>query len=106
MYQDFSTLSPKQLLRQPAIALLLGVLPFWLFVGASSSTTINGQVVQQSHFNVLGLVLAGIGLAMAVRLLWGDFQAKQNWLPRTGLAILAALVCLAQLGYSVGLYSF
>lgn len=105
MRYDFSTLSWKELLRNPAIALVLAVLPIWLFTGAYSSTTINGQVVQESHFNLLGLVMSATGLGMALNVLLGDWRANQNWLPRSALAVMAALACIAQFTYSLGLYN-
>lgn len=95
--------TPFQRLRPPLIGLVLGILPLWLFVGTSESYSVNGQLVSQSRFNLLGLVLAGIGLAMVVRLLWNDGPWAERWLPRTVLAAIAVMVCLAQLAYSVGL---
>lgn len=105
MRYDFSTLSWKELLRKPAVALVLAILPIWLFTGAYSSTTIDGQVVQESHLNLLGLVLSGTGLGMALEVLWGDWRANQNWLPRSALAVVAALACIAQFAYSLDLYN-
>ncbi|QEN89852.1 hypothetical protein FZC33_27645 [Labrys sp. KNU-23] len=95
--------SPFQRLRPPLTGLVLGVLPLWLFVGTSESFSVNGQFVSQSRFNILGLVLAGIGLAMMIKLLWNDGPWARRWLPRTALAVVAAAICLVQLAYSVGL---
>lgn len=95
--------TPFQRLRPPLTSLVLGILPLWLFAGTSESFSVNGQLVSQSRFNILGLVLAGIGLAITARLLWNDGPWAQRWLPRTALAAVAAAICLVQLAYSVGI---
>jgi len=89
-------------IRNPLLALILGLLPFVVFVGASSSTRINGQTVSEENINVLGLALAAAGFVIVVRFL----RAKS---PRTTLSLilsgLAILVCAAQIPASLGLYS-
>ncbi len=103
------TLTPPSLwhrLRRPLIALILGVLPFWVFMGSVQQTTVNGKLVQDSSFNILGLILAVAGLVMAVKMLRkdGSYDEYERWLPRTLLTVVAALVCLFQIGQSAGLY--
>lgn len=105
------TLTPPSLwrrLRRPLIALLLGLLPFWVFMGSVQQTAVNGKLVQDSSFNILGILLAGIGLAMAIKMLRkdGSYGEYERWLPRTLLTIVAALVCLFQIGLAAGLYRF
>lgn len=95
--------TPFQRLRPALIGLALGILPLWLFMGTSESYSVNGQLVSQSRFNILGVVMAGIGLAMMVKLLWHDGPWSERWLPRTLLAVVAAVICAVQLAYSVGL---
>ena len=95
-------------LSAPAIALLLGILPFWLFFGFHQRATVNGRVVQDSGLNILGLVFAVAGIVMVFRMLRddGSYGHPPRWLPRTVLAVLAGLVCLFQAGQSLGLYRF
>lgn len=93
-------------LRAPLIAILLGVLPFWLFVGMSQTTTVNGKVVQDSSLNVLGVIMAIAGLVVVFKMLRddGSFGQPARWWPRTILAILAGLLCAFQVVQSLGLY--
>ena len=93
----------NQLMRTGLIASVLGLLPFVMFVGASNTTTINGEVVQESHLNILGLVLSAIGLAMAVRGLRSTPQAQRS-APGLALAVVAIVICIVQIGASAGLY--
>lgn len=88
-------------LKSPLTALALGILPFWVFVGTSNRSTVNGRVVSDSSFNLLGLVMAGIGTAMAFRILRDDAPRD---LPRTALAVVAILVCIFQLWLSADLF--
>lgn len=93
-------------LRRPLVAVLLGVLPFWLFVGMSQTTTVNGKVVQDSSLNVLGVIMAIAGLVIVFKMLRDDggFGQPTRWWPRTALAILAGLLCAFQVVQSLGLY--
>ena len=93
-------------LRRPLVAILLGILPFWLFIGMSQTTTIDGEVVQDSSLNVLGVILAIAGLIMASKMLRddGSYNHPPRWWPRTLLAILAGLICAAQIVQSLGFY--
>jgi hypothetical protein len=95
-------------LRQPLIAMLLGILPLWLFVGMSQTTTVNGQVVQDSSLNVLGVILAIAGLVVVFKVLRDDgaYGHQARWWPRTILAILAGLICILQVVQSLGFYRF
>jgi hypothetical protein len=96
------TSSSIQRLRIPLIGLALGILPLWVFMGTSQNLSVNGVSVSQSRFNVLGLAMAGVGLGMVVKLLWSDGPWRERWLPRTALAIVAAVACVVQLAYSAG----
>ena len=91
-------------LKTPVYALILGILPIWLFAGFGNRLVVNGQLVQDDRFNVLGIILAIIGLTMAFRMLRDDRGSQYRWGPRTALGIIAALVCIAQIGLSAGLY--
>jgi hypothetical protein len=104
MRTDMPAGSIWERLTTPLIALVLGILPIWLFMGFGSRTVVNGRVVQDDQFNVLGLVLALIGISMAIRVLRGEGVQRLNWWPRRLLAVLALLVCVGQVGLSAGLY--
>lgn len=94
-------------LRRPLFALLLGMLPFWLFLGTTQQASVNGIKVQDSSFNILGLVLAIAGLVMAVKMLKNDgsYGEPSRWWARSVLCIAAALLCVFQIGQSAGLYN-
>lgn len=76
-------------LRMPMIALALVVLPFFVFVGYTSSKTQNGVLVDQVRIN--GLAIAAVFLVLVVAIFY--FRRTQT---RSGLGI--ALVCLALAG--------
>jgi hypothetical protein len=40
---------------RPLVAAVLGALPFLVFVGTSQTSTVNGETVLDSQFNILGL---------------------------------------------------
>lgn len=84
--------------RTPLIILALGVIPFFVFIGASSSTTVNGQVVSDSRFNLAGLVMGLIGAGMAFSALRRPDRDDKL---RLGLIAVAGLVCLVQVAHSV-----
>ncbi|MBF0680307.1 MAG: hypothetical protein IR164_15380 [Devosia sp.] len=87
-------------LKTPIIALALGVIPFFLFVGSSQTVTINGAVVRDEQFNFVGAILALVGLGLAARTL---LSRGHKALVSKGVAGLAALVCLLQLAASLDL---
>ncbi|SPT37666.1 Uncharacterised protein [Achromobacter denitrificans] len=94
-------------LRRPLFALLLGMLPFWLFLGTTQQASVNGIKVQDSSFNILGLILAIAGLVMAVKMLKNDgsYGEPSRWWARSVLCVVAALLCVFQIGQSAGLYN-
>ncbi|CAB3722800.1 hypothetical protein LMG1873_04073 [Achromobacter piechaudii] len=95
-------------LRRPLAAMLLGLLPFWLFMGSTQQTLVNGKLVQDSSFNILGLILAIAGLVMAAKMLKkdGSYGEPPRWWARTVLCVAAVLLCVFQIGQSAGLYYF
>ncbi len=84
--------------RRALTALILGLVPFWVFVGSSNTLKVNGEIVGESHFNVLGLILGIAGIAAAISAL----RERGSWL-RTVLCAVALLVCAAQIAWSVEL---
>lgn len=93
-------------LRRPLAINVLGLLPFWLFLGTSQQLTVNSKLEQSSSFNVLGLILAVAGLAMLVKMLRkdGSYGECERWWPRTVLGLLGAVLCVFQIGQAAGLY--
>ncbi|HEY1133434.1 MAG TPA: hypothetical protein VGE77_02575 [Nocardioides sp.] len=91
-------LDPRDDIVWPVAAILIAAAGFWLFGGASSSTTVNGEVTSESSVNLLGLVLAAVAVAIAVRALRSRGGAKPV---RRGLAVVAILVAVAQAVYTV-----
>lgn len=86
--------------KTPLIAILLGVLPYFIFLGSSQTVTINGTMVRDEQFNLLGIVLAVIGLWLAFTVLRPSAPKDAA---RKALAGIAALLCLVQFAASVGL---
>lgn len=80
-------------------ALILGIIPFFVFVGTTSSTTING-VTDSSTLNILGLVLGIIGLVIALRTMFRPVGPVA-----VVVAVLAAVVCVAAILNSIGYIS-
>ena len=79
------------------IAAALGILPYFLFLGSSSTTRINGEVVRDEQFNLLGVILAAIGISIAIKVLRTSVPGDPL---RAGLAVVAALICVLQLAAS------
>ena len=86
-------------LVKPFIALILGIVPFFLFIGTTSTTTLNGEVAAETSFNFAGIVLALIGIGLAWRLMSGSGVLAQKI-----LAALAMLICVLQLISSSGIW--
>lgn len=82
---------------KPLIALILGLLPFFLFIGSTSTVVVNGETVSDSRFNLGGIVLALIGIALAVAVIR---EKGAGQMARKLLAALAVLVCVLQLASS------
>ena len=82
--------------RIPAFALLLGLLPFWVFVGAGETKVYNGETIELSHFNLMGFVLAVVGLLMALQWIFRREPDAPRPLLAVVLSIAAVVVCLVQ----------
>lgn len=54
---------------KPIIALILALAPFFLFFGTTNTVTVNGEIVQDSQFNLGGLLMGLIGLGIAFSVL-------------------------------------
>ncbi|KAF5884405.1 MULTISPECIES: hypothetical protein [Rhizobium] len=89
-------------LAPPAIGVLLGLLPFLLFVGSTNTVDVNGVRVREDSFNLLGLILAVIGIVLAMRSIRPLPGVTRL---RPILAVFAIVVCLVQILVSIGLLS-
>ena len=87
--------------RSLVTALILGIIPSFLFFGVRNSASVNGVVTSSSRINILGLILGGIGLGLAIRFILRPPPNRDNGAML--VAILAAAVCVAQLLNSIGL---
>ncbi|MGQ4274430.1 hypothetical protein [Terrihabitans sp. B22-R8] len=90
-------------MSRPLVALILGIVPFFLFVGSTNVVTVNGVRVRDDSFNVLGLVLAGIGLVITIKALLPKNGGRDA--VRQGLAALALAICAFQIAVSGGVVS-
>jgi hypothetical protein len=93
---------PARDIWAPLGVVALGLLPFVVFVGTTSSTTVNGEVVRHEELNVAGLVMAIAGLILAFRVVR---HPGGNRIVRSGIAGAGALLCVVQLPLSVDLFS-
>lgn len=82
---------------RPLIALALAVIPFFLFIGTTSTVTVNGETVSDSRFNIAGLVMAVIGIG----LVFGVLRSSRDDTARKALAAVAGLLCLVQIASSL-----
>lgn len=93
------------IIRRPLIAIALAVAPLWLFFGMSNTLIVNGELVQSSRFNILGVIMAII----ALRLAWTSVsaftrpEAVRTDIRRQMLAGIAGLLAVLQLAYSADL---
>lgn len=80
------------------IAALLGILPYFLFIGGTNTATVNGVVVRDEQFNLLGIVCALIGLWLVFTILR---RSAPKDMVRKALGVVAGLLCLLQLAASI-----
>lgn len=80
----------------------MGLLPFLLFVGSTNTVDVNGVRVREDSFNLLGLILAVIGIVLAMRSIRPLPGVTRL---RPILAVFAIVVCLVQILVSIGLLS-
>jgi hypothetical protein len=83
-------------LRRPLVAIALGLLPFWLFLGAGGALRLDGAPPGGDRFNLGGLVLAMIGAGLAA----GALRQRPAAPPRLALGALALPLCLVQAAVS------
>ncbi|WP_283180062.1 hypothetical protein [Gemmobacter sp. 24YEA27] len=88
-------------LAKPFFALILGIVPFFLFIGTTSMTTSNGEIIAESRLNFGGILLAPIGAGLAWSVL---SERRPGPAGRKPLAVLAALICALQLVSASGLW--
>ncbi|MDO5641451.1 MAG: hypothetical protein Q4G26_03540 [Paracoccus sp. (in: a-proteobacteria)] len=85
--------------RRQIIAIILALLPFVLFIGTTNVTTINGQTVQDSRFNLAGVILSLVAFSMAAPFL------RRGGVTLAGrvLALVAVALSLLQLANAIDL---
>ena len=86
--------------KNPILATLLAIAPFLIFIGGKQTVTVNGVVVRDDQFNILGILFALIGLALVVPVLR---PSAPRDMARKVFAGVAGLLCLLQLAASAGL---
>ncbi|WIY52160.1 hypothetical protein O9Z70_11880 [Devosia sp. YIM 151766] len=86
--------------KTPLIAVLLGILPFFVFLGCSQTVTVNGATVRDEQINLVGMVLAVAGLGLAFTVLRPSAPRDSA---RKILAAVAGVLCLLQLAASLDL---
>lgn len=95
-----ATLDRRNDVVWPVVAIVLAVLPFWVFGGSSSSTTVNGEVVSEQSVNLLGVVLAVAAIVIGVKRVRGE---GGNVAVRRTLSVVAIVIGVVQLPLCVGL---
>lgn len=85
----------------PLVGIVLAVVPFWVFGGTTSRTTVNGEVVTETAINLLGLVLAAVAVAIGVKRL---LQKGGAVAVRRTLATLAVVAGVVQVPFSLGVW--
>ena len=98
----------RQIWIRLGVILLLAFLPFILFFGESGSVTENGRIIQDRRINYLGVILAGIGLVLALlliirRSLSERLDALATPLRARVMAGFLALLCAGQMAVSADL---
>lgn len=84
--------------RKLGVVALLLALPFVVHVGASGRTVVNGEVVSEYNVNYLGILLAVVGLAMAVGIVLRRSLSQRLDAPPTPAWVRAVAALLAVLG--------
>lgn len=83
---------------KPLIALALAIIPFFVFLGTTDMVTVNGEVVSDNRFNLVGLVMAIAGLVIV----WGIVKpSAPKDAARKSVAVLAGLLCCVQIANAI-----
>jgi hypothetical protein len=53
------------LTKNDILGLIAGIIPFFVFIGSSSTSSVNGQVVSQSSLNLVAIIGGVIAVGMA-----------------------------------------
>lgn len=56
-------------LKKPILAIILAIIPFFVFFGSQKTVKINDALTSDSRFNILGVILGMIAIGMAISVL-------------------------------------
>lgn len=74
------------------VAVIAGILPFFLSMSSSSSTTFNGEVVESSYFDIVAV--GGGAVALLAGILAAVSAKKAGSGDSKGLVVAVLIVCL------------
>ncbi|MBN9392569.1 MAG: hypothetical protein J0I20_31330 [Chloroflexi bacterium] len=91
------------LTKNDIVGLVAGILPFFLFIGGSTTQTVNGQVVNQSSLNLVALIGGAIAIIMAFIGFRTMSEREGNRSLYLGLFVVLALLGAYQVARGIGL---
>ncbi|TBV06738.1 hypothetical protein [Phytopseudomonas dryadis] len=80
-------------LKKPLIAIILAIIPFFVFLGSQDTVRVNGVVTADNRFNILGVVLGLVAVGMALSILKPSASGS---VARKALGALAGLLGVVQ----------
>lgn len=90
--------------KNEILGLVAGIIPFFLFIGSTSSNSVNGQVVSSSSFNLVAIVGGAIALLLAFNGLRElSDQTANSRLVHIGLAVALVLLGAFQIMRGIGM---
>ncbi|GEM_PF-1475430 len=81
-------------LKKPILAIILAIIPFFVFLGSQKTVKIDGALTSDSRFNILGVILGVIAIGMAISVLR---LSRDNSAVRKGLGAVAGLLGAVQI---------
>ncbi|WP_343312672.1 hypothetical protein AAIB41_07415 [Brucella sp. BE17] len=81
-------------LKKPILAIILAIIPFFVFLGSQKTVQINGALTTDSRFNILGVILGVIAIGMAISVLRSS--SSDNTM-RMGLGAAAGILGVVQI---------
>lgn len=84
--------------KKPLIAILLAIIPFFVFIGSQDAVRVNGAVMADHRFNLLGVILGLVAIGMAVSILKPSAPGSTA---RKALGALAGVLGIVQIAAAV-----